>query len=428
MAGGDDVTGRGACPRPAACPYNDGTPMDRNETGMPDGPGGAQEAAPTGGALLSWSLRVLGGLTAVAGTLAAPALIASPLRGARPAGALVLLAVTGVLGTWSLAGLLWGLAWLIDRRVAREAPRVERSVGRASRPFPPPPAPSPPTDRSLPPVPPTQSGSAHASAGPSGRAEPPDAIRALEREVRELQAILLMDDDERRERLGELRVRAVEEAADRVRAAAAAGDVERATEALERFRRQAGRADGDWNELDNELTASLEQARADEIRRRTRRIEDLMAMGSFRPARQEAGELCERFPNSPEAAQLADRVHREAEAYDSQQRQRLVETIRRNAEQRRWREALSAARELLESHPNSPEAEQVLQQMDTLEENARLGEARALRDSIRELIRRGRYAEAVEMGEDLVRRFPRTAAAEELRRQLPRLRERAAEA
>ncbi len=385
------------------------------------------EPASTGAALLGWSLRVLGGLTAVAGTLAAPALIASPLRGDRPAAALVLVAVAGMLATWSFAGLLWGLAWLIDHGVAGGAPRVERRVDRSPPPSPPLPGASPPSGRSLPPVPPKRSDDAHTSARLSEGANPSDALRALEREVRELQAILLMDDDERRERLGELRVRAVDEAADRVRAAVEAGDVDRGRESLERFRRQAGRADGDWSERDDELTAALDRARNDEIRRRTRRIEDLMAMGSFRPAREEAGDLRKRFPDSPDVARLAERVDREAEAYDSQQRQRLVETIRRNAEQRRWREALSAARELLESHPNSPEAEHVLQQMDTLEENARLGEARALRDSIRELIRRGRYVEAVEMGENLVRRFPRTAAAEELRRQLPRLRERAAE-
>ena len=65
--------------------------------------------------------------------------------------------------------------------------------------------------------------------------------------------------------------------------------------------------------------------------------------------------------------------------------------------------------------------------METLKDNARIEEVRQLRDQIRDLIGRRRFAEAVRVSEELIRRFPDTQAANELRSQIDRLRARAAE-
>ena len=85
--------------------------------------------------------------------------------------------------------------------------------------------------------------------------------------------------------------------------------------------------------------------------------------------------------------------------------------------------ALAAAGELLEAYPDSPEAAEVRSTLRTLTDNARIEEVRELRDEIRDLLSRRRYAEALACARDLVRRFPTTAAAEELRSQMARLEE-----
>ena len=77
----------------------------------------------------------------------------------------------------------------------------------------------------------------------------------------------------------------------------------------------------------------------------------------------------------------------------------------------------------LEAYPAGPEAESVRSQMETLRSNARIEEARELRDRILEMINRRRFSEALELARDLVGRFPDTAAAAELTRQMARLEE-----
>ncbi len=62
--------------------------------------------------------------------------------------------------------------------------------------------------------------------------------------------------------------------------------------------------------------------------------------------------------------------------------------------------------------------------MDTVRKNAHFEEARTLRDRIGDLIKRKRYSEAVEIAEDLIRRFPNTRVAKQLRALLPDLKRR----
>jgi outer membrane protein assembly factor BamD (BamD/ComL family) len=124
---------------------------------------------------------------------------------------------------------------------------------------------------------------------------------------------------------------------------------------------------------------------------------------------------------------MLDRVRREGQAYRAEQRATMYQRIEQAAMRRRWREAVEAARAFLDAHGDSPEAEPVRLQMPTLEDNARLEAVRELRDRIRDLINRRRFAEAASLARELIERYPDTAAAEDLRGQLPRLDELAAE-
>ncbi|MBS3734445.1 MAG: hypothetical protein KGY99_05910 [Phycisphaerae bacterium] len=154
----------------------------------------------------------------------------------------------------------------------------------------------------------------------------------------------------------------------------------------------------------------------------TQRAEAFMSVAAFDKARGIAQDLLDRN-DSAEARQLVERIHREARTFAFEQRRRLYQQADRLAAERRWREASAAARKLLEDYPNSPEADAVAGRMDTLEANARLAEARELRDRLRDMLQRRRYTEAAALAEDVLSRFPDTQIAAELRGQLDRLRE-----
>jgi len=172
---------------------------------------------------------------------------------------------------------------------------------------------------------------------------------------------------------------------------------------------------------------AVEGARHTSVARARRQAEDLMAVANFGDAEAVARDLVESYPADEDARRLLEHVHREGRAFAMEQRRRLYDEVDRMAGSHRWRAAASAARRLLEDYPNSQEADLVAEKMSTLEENARMEEARELRDRIRDMLQRRRYAEAVTLAEDVLVRFSDTRMAAELRGQMDRLRQRAAE-
>jgi outer membrane protein assembly factor BamD (BamD/ComL family) len=101
----------------------------------------------------------------------------------------------------------------------------------------------------------------------------------------------------------------------------------------------------------------------------------------------------------------------------------MYNEVVRLAEARQWRQALKAARQYVQAFPSGAGADAVGAMLATMEDNARIEEVRELRDHIRDLLERRRYAEAVECARDVIERFPDTRAAEDLGRQMNRLRE-----
>ena len=179
-----------------------------------------------------------------------------------------------------------------------------------------------------------------------------------------------------------------------------------------------------------ELREMLERTRAEALARdlqeHVKRVEDLMAVAEFGQAEELARMFVEAHPTCDQAAELLQRARREGAAYQAEIRQKIYKDVQRRAKARQWRAALAAARKLVEACPDSREAESVTLQMTTLETNARLEEVRQLRDEIRDMIERRRYAEAVEIAKDVLKRFPESHFAAELRGQIGRLRELAA--
>jgi outer membrane protein assembly factor BamD (BamD/ComL family) len=154
-----------------------------------------------------------------------------------------------------------------------------------------------------------------------------------------------------------------------------------------------------------------------------RRVEELMSVSGFATAVAVVNGLLAKHPSSAEAIALLERVRREREAFVDEQRLAMYRKVEKEAFSRRWRDALSAAEELLSAYPDSPEADAVRARMDTLRENARIEEVRRLRDRVSDLISRRQFAQAIEVAKDVIARFPATAAARELHEQMAKLEE-----
>ena len=155
-----------------------------------------------------------------------------------------------------------------------------------------------------------------------------------------------------------------------------------------------------------------------------RRIEDLMSVEQFCRAEQVAQSLLTRYPHSPEVHGMLETVRREAGAFHAEQQSRLYNEIQRYTQARQWRKAIESARRLLEKYPASQQAQRISATLSTIENNAKLEEIRDLRNRFRDLVARKRFAEAVEIAEDVGSRFPDAKIAGELRRQIPHMKRR----
>ena len=345
---------------------------------------------------------LLGALTALAIVAPAAGGLGGVLRivaatGADSFGMTVPLEAVGLLLAGCVTGgILWGLAWTI--RSGHDAALLQRRLISL-------------LDRGGP------------RLSGQGDAAPDDLAAAIERlaeQIAEVDANVMLTPEQQEIKRATRQARVAEDLV----AKALEGIEQKDFDAVEKLLRQLVNEVPDSTEhesLQQRLGEARTAANVERVRNEIRRVEDLMAMAAFDQAGQVTGALADEYPNSEEIRALGDRVRREADTFAVEQRRRLYREVERFAERRQWRQALAAGTKLLEAHPTSPEAESVVAELPTLSENARIEEVRELRDTIGDLLERRRYAEAVAIAEDIVTRFPDTQAAQQLGRQLARL-------
>ncbi|MDP6636156.1 MAG: hypothetical protein QGG42_14750 [Phycisphaerae bacterium] len=158
-----------------------------------------------------------------------------------------------------------------------------------------------------------------------------------------------------------------------------------------------------------------------------KRIENMMSVAQFTRAEQLAQALLATIPDSNDAEALLETVRRESAAFRTEQQARLFAEFQKWTESRQWTKAQTVGEQLIGKYPASEEGQTVAASMATVRKNAHYEEARKLRDRIRDLIKRKRYSEAVQIAEDLIRRFPKTQVAKQLTSLLPDLRRRNAQ-
>lgn len=260
---------------------------------------------------------------------------------------------------------------------------------------------------------------------PDVAAELKPLLAAIREELTELNTNMLLSPEQREAKRFRKQSQRAEQLARQVRQGIRAGEFDQAEEMLERLLQEIP----DDPHLD-ELRDRIEEGRREESRRlvqqEVRRTADLMAVARFDEAIDVAREVEDKHGQQPEAQGLLQRVMQEAQTYELQQRRRLYTQINEQAEAREWKLALETAHRLLEKFPDSEQAGRVRNLMPTLVDNARIEEVRGLRDRILDLMERRRYAEAAQLAHHVIENYPETAAAEELRPKLQRLRQLAA--
>lgn len=246
-----------------------------------------------------------------------------------------------------------------------------------------------------------------------------DRIIILLEEIREA---ALMDDEQRRKRLQQLRDERRRAGLDHVAALArdgrwTAGD--RHLAALEsQFAGDPLVAEGRA-----EFQRARQAAEPDALFHTEQRVRELVQAGAWDRAVALTNEFLGNFPASGDGRRLLAEVHREYEAYRDSTLHRLYEKVQSDVDRRQWRSALGDAQRLLELFPDHARAARIRQQLKTIAANAEIEERQEQEVQIQLLIKGQRFAEAVELAEELIRRFPGSPQADALEARLPQLRE-----
>lgn len=191
---------------------------------------------------------------------------------------------------------------------------------------------------------------------------------------------------------------------------------------LDRFEELYGR-DAATTELRRKLDAARRLAERRDLAEALENYATLKANRKWDEALGEAEKLLNTYPQSIEARQWLEQIHRDREHVGAEHRRALLDQTQKRGSERQWRKALGSARALLDEYPESAEAQSVRPQLETLEFNAGVETRQELEEQIKELISRRDFAEALELANQVIVRYPESPQAEALRGQLPRLQE-----
>ncbi len=245
--------------------------------------------------------------------------------------------------------------------------------------------------------------------------------------IREISDNTLLVDEQKESKLKRLRDAERQESAHRIEELIGQGNYHLAREVCQEMVSRFG-SDARTNELAGLIEQASAAAEADDLALAHRKVKDLMSISAWERAEQVAGELVAKHPDNPQARGLPKLVTRERETFEQQQRRRMYADVEKQSSRRQWKEALDAARLLIDRYPDSPEAETVGATLETLEANAEIQERQELESRIKGLIKGHRFAEAVDLARQVIQTYPDSPQAEVLRSQLDRLEKKAKEA
>ncbi|MBC8106427.1 MAG: tetratricopeptide repeat protein [Anaerolineae bacterium] len=254
----------------------------------------------------------------------------------------------------------------------------------------------------------------------------PGALDPLLKAMAEIRELALLTEDERKQRLANM-----EQERKRML-------VRQVIEHIDGQRWSAGNAtldtidrehpnDAESKRLRGQFEEARRNAESVTVARGRDQIENYISTGVWDQAYQAARQLVDNFPGNVESQRLLVRVQRERDIHVETSVSRMVEEIRHDIDRRLWRRALQHAQRLVDRFPEHAKTARVNEQLPTLQQNAEIEERQELEVRIQELIRGHKFADAIELSEELLSRFPHSPQAEAIETLLPRIRELASE-
>jgi hypothetical protein len=239
--------------------------------------------------------------------------------------------------------------------------------------------------------------------------------------LREIRDTVLLDDEQRRQRWQRLQARRRGELVSAIRRALT--DEGSLVEA-QRLLSHLGEKFPDAQELDG-LSAEYERARlrlqALDVEQTRRKIQELEGVNSYQRAEEVAEALVMRHPELAAPKDLLAQVRQDRENYLDKERARHFADLDRLTLEKKWSEALRTAESFLVSFPRSGEAGLVRERLPLLRTNAEIASRQRLEAQFKVQLQEHRYAEALRLARHIVETYPDSPQAEALRDQIPRL-------
>ena len=277
---------------------------------------------------------------------------------------------------------------------------------------------TPPVDLSKAAEPPSVAPPPPSIVAPVNFTEEMREIIALLQEIRELS---LLSDAQRQQRLSNVRKRRRDSVVAEINSLMNQGEWSAVEKAVASFDQEFP-GDVESAALHNRLLSQRRDAEGRELTELRERVEDFMALSSWEQALTTVAKYVENHPQNDEGRVLLTRVQREHENWLENTANRLYEEIKTDIEHRHWRRAMDNARKLLERSPGHRRSKTIRAQFNLIRENAEIEERQEQERTIQELVRNKRFAEAIELAEDLLERYPTSPQAGTLQQLLPKMR------
>lgn len=245
--------------------------------------------------------------------------------------------------------------------------------------------------------------------------------------TREVRDINLLSDDERAARLRNESADLVQQLEQMVPTLLREHNL---AEAHQRLQRARERFPGlpVWDQLAGQVEQARQKFETHDVDAATREVDELASLGAWDRALDTVRTLRQRHPNSEKVETLARRVAAARDQATSEERSKLMSQAQEATNRRDWEAALRIVESFIVRFQNSPETLELRQQLPTLRANAEIIRRQRMEGDIKELIRKHQFAEALEIANELVARYPDSPQAVALREQLPRLQQKATEA
>lgn len=182
----------------------------------------------------------------------------------------------------------------------------------------------------------------------------------------------------------------------------------------------------DWDALAGQVEQARASVESRDIDAVSREVSDLATLGAWARAMQAVSDLQQRHPDSPQVAELVRRAATQREQASAEDRARLMARAQDAKDRRDWPETMHLVEQVLRKYPHSPEAAELRQQLPTVRANVEIHIRQQMEAEIRDLIKGQHYEGASRVVRKLIAEYPDSPQATALRSQLPRLEQKAA--